>query len=357
MEKTRNSNIELLRLVLMSFVVLLHFNNDTMGGAFVLVKDFPIENGILRMLEAFCACAVNCFMIVSGYFLFTNTKVRFGKILDILLIVIFYRFFDYFCRIIFLGDRLSIKQFIACFLPANYFAIFYVICYLFSPFIAKIFRESSDKSTNFLMAGLFIVFIIIPTLLDIANDLHIFNDHGFLSPISVRGNGGGDTIVQFFVMLCFGMWIRKTEINPKTWILMVVYAASSVLIAVMKRKINTYNYDFVLNVLNAAVLFLLFNKMKFQSKAINFTSKSCFAIYCIHTGGFANTLWTKFFIIEEHFSQGIMNAIIWILVCVGTMFGVCLAISFLMRFLFGNVKPKLCEKMPEFCMNSNSDSY
>lgn len=30
-EKNRNSNIELLRLVLMVFVVLLHFNNDTMG--------------------------------------------------------------------------------------------------------------------------------------------------------------------------------------------------------------------------------------------------------------------------------------------------------------------------------------
>lgn len=91
LSKTRNSNIELLRLVLMAFVVLLHFNNDTMGGAFALVKELPVDNAVLRLLEAFCICAVNCFMIVSGYFLYENDKVKFGKILDILLIVIFYR--------------------------------------------------------------------------------------------------------------------------------------------------------------------------------------------------------------------------------------------------------------------------
>lgn len=44
MDKTvRNSNIELLRLFLMVFVVLLHFNNDSMGSAFVLVNGLPVE--------------------------------------------------------------------------------------------------------------------------------------------------------------------------------------------------------------------------------------------------------------------------------------------------------------------------
>ena len=290
--------------MLKAFVVLLHFNNDTMGGAFVLVKDLPVENAILRVLEAFCICAVNCFMIVSGYFLFTNSKVRFGKILDILLIVIFYRFVDYACQLIFLHELFSIRRVLGCLLPANYFAIFYVICYLFSPFIAKIFCEISGKSANFLMASLLLVFIFIPTLLDIANDLHIFKDSGFLSPISILGNGGGYTTVQFFVMLSLGMWLRKTEFNPKAWILIIVYVASSVLIAVLKRKINTYNYDFVLNVVNAAALFLLFNKFSFQSKIINFAAKSCFAIFCIHTGAFANTVWTRFFITETHVCSG-----------------------------------------------------
>ena len=32
----RNSNIELLRIILIVFVIILHFNNDSMGG------DFPL---------------------------------------------------------------------------------------------------------------------------------------------------------------------------------------------------------------------------------------------------------------------------------------------------------------------------
>lgn len=68
-KEIRNSNIELLRLLLILFVVLLHFNNENMGGAFVLVKDIPITNFVLNVFESFCIGAVNCFMIVSGYFL------------------------------------------------------------------------------------------------------------------------------------------------------------------------------------------------------------------------------------------------------------------------------------------------
>ena len=65
---SRKSNIELLRLVLMAFVVLLHFNNDAMGGAFVHVRNLPIDNFVLHFFESLGICAVNCFMIVSGYF-------------------------------------------------------------------------------------------------------------------------------------------------------------------------------------------------------------------------------------------------------------------------------------------------
>ena len=81
MEKSRNSNIELLRLLLMAFVVLLHFNNGEMGGAFSLVQGNTIDSYMLHFFEALCACAVNCFMIVSGYFLLGNTNIKMSKVL------------------------------------------------------------------------------------------------------------------------------------------------------------------------------------------------------------------------------------------------------------------------------------
>ena len=254
---------------------------------------------------------------------------------------------------VFLSEIFSIRHFVGCFLPANYFVIFYVVCYLFSPFIAKQFRECSEKTVNFLMAALLIVFILIPTMLDIANDLHIFKDPGFLSPISGIGNGGGYTIVQFFTMLYLGMWFRRTEFNPNVWTLVLVYIVSSILIAVLKIKIDTYNYDFILTVINAAVLFLLFNKLSFQSKTINFAAKSSFAIFCIHVGVFANTLWKKFFITETHICNGLGRMILWSFISIAFMFVACLVVSIVMRGIFGNTKKWLCSKLPYFELEGN----
>ena len=95
----RNSNIELLRIVLMFMVILLHFNNGTMGGAFNYVTDNTINSFILYLLESFSICAVNCFMIISGYFLAFNKTVKLSKIFDLLFVVILYRLFDYFLSI------------------------------------------------------------------------------------------------------------------------------------------------------------------------------------------------------------------------------------------------------------------
>ena len=66
-------------------------------------------------------------MIISGYFFSYNKKVKLGKIVDLLLIVIFYRIFDYIISLIFGVETFSLKSFAFRFMPTNYFAIFYSI--------------------------------------------------------------------------------------------------------------------------------------------------------------------------------------------------------------------------------------
>ena len=344
-EKVRNSNVELLRLVLMAFVVILHFNNATMGGAFAIVKDYPFEHTLFSLFESFCICAVNCFMIVSGYFLFTNTKVKIGKVFDILIIVVFYQFFDFVGQLIFLDLPFSLKHFITCCLPNNYFAIFYVICYIFSPFIARFFRDNSIRTVNWLIGILLILFIIIPSLLDSSMDILSINYAGFLSPISVLGNGAGYTIVQFFTMLCLGMWLRKTEFTLKNWILLIIYISSCIMIFLFSKRDFAFNYDLIFNVLAAVSLFLLFSKMTINSKCINFLSRSCFSIYCIHVGEFALFTWRKYFIKAEHFSNGIIISILWMLFSVLVMYSACLLISIIMRGIFCKIKNSIGKRL------------
>jgi len=345
---SRKSNIELLRLVLMLLVVLLHFNHDTMGGAFVFARNYPVDNFVLHFLESLGVCAVNCFMIVSGYFLFTNTKINFGKVADILLIVIFYRVLDYSMQVVFGGEPFALKGLVACFLPANYFAIFYVICYMLSPVIARIWNEMESRLANFLIILLLAIFIVIPTCLDLIVDLHILNNADALSPVATMGNGGGYTIVQFLVMLSLGMWLRKSQLTVPTWILLCMYLISSLIMTIFIAKLpSLYNYCSIFTVITAVCLFLLFCKLDFQNTAINYCAKSCFAIFCIHTGAFANALWHKI-ITEEHFANGALQTLIWMFVCVGVMFLCCMALSIVMRVMFGKLKDRICNFLPIF---------
>lgn len=350
---SRNSNIELLRLVLIFMVVLLHFNNDVMGGAFCLVKDNALNNFTLHFFESISVCAVNCFMIVSGYFLFTNKRVDFGKVVDILLIVVFYRVFDYFMQVLFFSESFSLKNFCIRFLPVNYFAIYYVVCYVLSPFIAQVWDKLEDRTADFLIALLLMIFILIPTGLDAMADLHIFPSISkSLSPISMMGNGEGYTIVQFLMMLSLGMWLRKRQLKFSSWVLIGAYLVSSLIMTVFIEKLpSLYNYCSIFTVVTAVCIFLLFSKLDFQKKSINYCAKSCFAIFCIHTSGFALNIWQNYFITESHLKAGILSTVLWTLISVGSMFLCCLVLSLVMRLLFGKLKSFFCGLFPEYVAN------
>lgn len=348
---SRNSSIELLRLVLMFMVVILHFNNGTMGGAFCLVKDRALDNFALHFFESLSVCAVNCFMIVSGYFLYANKTVDFGKVVDILLIVVFYRLFDYGCRCWFFNEPFSFNSLVMRFLPANYFAIFYVICYMLSPYVARLWNEMENNAADFLIGILLTLFILVPSVLDVVVDLHILKNADSLSTITIMGNGGGYTIIQFLVMLSLGMWLKKCQLNPPSWILICIYLFSSLIMTFsIDRMPSLYNYCSVFSVITAVCIFLLFAKFDFQSRGINYCAKSCFAIFCIHTGAFANGLWRQI-ITEEHFSNGLFSTLLWLFVCVGSMFICCMVLSIVMRLVFGKLKSYFCGLFPQYVNN------
>ena len=162
--ETRNSNIELLRLVLMLMVILLHFNSDTQGQAFLITSILPKTNFLLHFFESLSICAVNCFMIVSGFFLLGNKKIKIAKIVDILVIVIFYQYLDYFARVLIFKEIFSFKHLLKIWLPVNYFALFYCISYLFSPFLSKLYEQMDNKISTCFTILLVVIFVLYPNI-------------------------------------------------------------------------------------------------------------------------------------------------------------------------------------------------
>ena len=80
--KIRNSNIELLRIILMIFVITLHYNG--MCGHALEYCLGGVNFYFTRLTESICICAVNCFMIISGYFLSFNKEIKFKEALIVL---------------------------------------------------------------------------------------------------------------------------------------------------------------------------------------------------------------------------------------------------------------------------------
>lgn len=64
-------------------------------------------------------------------------------------------------------------------------------------------------------------------------------------------------------------------------------------------------------------------------------------------GSFANTLWNKYLITEEHFTIGSVITILWTFVSVIVMFVACLVLSLVYRLFLGKLKVKISSVMPE----------
>ena len=108
---TRNSNIELLRILSIIGVIILHYNYELYGGAFSYVTPHSINEFILYLLEYSNIVAVDIFVLISGYFLSQNNSRSIIKPLKLIVQVIFIAAVFYlFDRIVF--NTTSVVDFI-----------------------------------------------------------------------------------------------------------------------------------------------------------------------------------------------------------------------------------------------------
>ncbi len=86
--KIRESNMELLRIFAMIGVIFLHFNNSLYGNALGLVEPFGLKFYILSVLEVLFICAVNLFVIFTGYYMWQSDHVKIGQPIKLIIEVI-----------------------------------------------------------------------------------------------------------------------------------------------------------------------------------------------------------------------------------------------------------------------------
>lgn len=282
--KERNSNIELLRIFAILGIIVLHYNNEDIGGGFAQVAQGSINEYILVALESLFICGVNLFMLISGYFLIESKSISLIKPLQLIVQVIAFSEGAYVLFVILGREQLSIKGIIKEAMPLNYFAILYCVVYVMSPLINKAMKNISGKTLTFFMIAVMVILALEPTMVDIMSQI-TGDEYMGLSAIGMYGSGRGYTLVNFVLMYMIGAYLRIKDCHLSVGRAVLALLAILAAIVAWSRLDTTTAWEYCnpLIILEAVVLFLLFKNFKINSKVVNAFAKGTFTVFLIHT--------------------------------------------------------------------------
>lgn len=278
----RESGIELLRILTMFGVIILHYCNKNMGGALLYVEVGSFNETLLFYLESLCICAVDTFVLISGFFLVLSQKRKIVRPLELIIQVIVFRAIIYIGKTIIGRHPFSIKALVNLMIPNNYFVILYVVLFLLSPYINVVLHKVRIKCLLILMLVLFSIW---PFAVDLMQELTGHEWMG-LSTIGLYGSQYGYSIVNFVLMYVIGGAIRLLHIEGKTdpLVLTVIIIADAGLLSLIARAVprSAWEYCDPLVIIMAVCLFLIFKNLHFHSKLVNSFAKAAFTCFLTH---------------------------------------------------------------------------
>ena len=285
MSKSRNSNIELLRIIMAIGVIFLHLNYSGDSG---LMRIENLDNSKIifsSVIEIFSMVAVNVFLIISGYFLAECEKTKVIKMIKLLVQVSFFSLIAYIAAIIIGISNFSLKEFLIQMIPHNYYITFYVCLLCFAPFISKLCSVLDVKQLKALASLICIVLVVWPFLVSCV-EVIIGGSINGMSTISLDGDGAGYTIVNFFSLYILGVALRKEIIRIKHPLITILLAA--IILYFWRYGINSpfsqlaFSYNNPVNILMALSYFELFRKLRINNIVINLIGKTSLIVYLVH---------------------------------------------------------------------------
>lgn len=283
--RERESNFELLRMTAGIAVIILHFNFFPGGGG-ALETASGLNYYLLMILEIISAPAVNIFILISGYFSCNSNRVKTARLLELLLQTIC---FSLIINIIsgIAHHSLNLHTLAGALIPANYFVILYIGLMLLSPFINKLISALSLRGFSRLILISFLLFAVYATLVDTLKEI-TGKDWNGLSPIGLEGSMNGYTIVNFILVYLIGAWLKKSGWVEQgkfrtSALLPVLVGCVAIIFAWRKLLPNTaWTYCNPILIIEACVIFLLFGKIRLQSKIVNTLAPASFVCYLLN---------------------------------------------------------------------------
>ena len=331
MEK-RESNFELLRIILIIMIIILHYLSASIGGALTNTEAETINYYLIHFIESVCIVSVNIFIIITGYFMAKKKTIKVSKIINLVSIVVFYGIVIYLISVLIGTEKInieSVKKFIQS-IADSWFITIYCILYLLIPFINKLIDSISKKNFKILLGILIFFFSVWPSV---------------WSKTTVADGGYG--IINFIIMYLIGAYIKlyMDEINVKNKSILIFIISTIITTICSLVADRAYNYNFVFNIIGAAVLFLIFKNIRIkQNKIINKLASYTFAVYIIHTNPFImENIFKNVLKTTDYYNSNFL--IIHMIVSVLIIYVTCIIIETIRRLIIGKIIDRQIDKV------------
>lgn len=268
--KVRESQFELLRIVAQWLIVFFHLFFDY---TIPFQKEYPIYLGIQIPLHI----GVIVFVLISGYF---GIRPSIKGALKLVSLILFYFiplavFFDLYYHA---GMLRLIKDFLIFSYPRYWFFRCYFFLYLFSPIINQYLMGISKRQRFYLIAILSFISIWIGTS---QGDISLSSGKNLVNFLLIYVLGNTLRYYQSFwekypIKSYIGVYISFNVVLLLVWFMF----SDSILGKII--MIISYPYCSPILYFNAILIFIIFGKLKIQSKKINYIATSVFAVYLIH---------------------------------------------------------------------------
>ena len=281
---TRDSNMELLRIIAMILVMIVHANFRALPVPSVEECCTEITSSILRFFtESISIICVNLFILLSGWY---GIKFKSHRLGEFLFQVLFFSILGcalYYAINPFSGNILAPIANILLLKQDNYwFVKAYLGLYIFAPVINAFVENVSKEQFRLFL----ITFFVFQTI------------YGWISPNAAPYFNNGYSTISFMGLYLLG---RYAHLHPiKVWQLnkrydMAIYLAIAIFTTIVAFFVQRYNipvlwrfyiYTSPFVIISALHFMLFFTKIQFSNKIVNWVASSCFGIYLLHSNSY-----------------------------------------------------------------------
>lgn len=334
----RKSNFELLRIISIFLIVIFHC---AYKSGFSFEPGFSVNKLIVKSLWMLGEWGVNCFILITGYFM-VNGRFRLKKLVLLIAEVQFYHWTTAFALSRLTGFEFSGKkdiffEFFPLCRDLYWFATVYVLLYLLSPFI-NIFLRAMDKRTyQQFLALVLLLYCVIPTVFG----LYFGSSEGMLYY---------NRLIWLGIVYCIGAYIRLYPC-PRFFTMKRggVMCISSLLVMVLSilvidrftlafARLGTTEAAYLWTPNNVPMLLLsvglflvMMNLEIGYIPWINCLASTTLGIYLLHDGRLAYWLWGTLFHCRD--AQGSPWLALRILLSAGAVVVVCMAVDLVRQWL------------------------